>query len=128
MVALLLAVSEGRAEPGLQIAFESEVRRFDPASLLERPEARSILVPNDVAYKRDMRFRAVPLLALLAGLPLERADTLETRATDGFVSQLPMALILKAANGGSLSWLAIEGGGPPGPPRPGPNKRAGPFS
>jgi mono/diheme cytochrome c family protein len=128
VVVLLLALSEGRAaEPGLQITFESKVRSFDAASLLARPEARSILVPNDVAYKRDMNFRAVPLLALLAGLPLERADTLETRATDGFVSQLPMALILKAAKGGSVPWLSIDDASAPWPPMPGRSKSAGPF-
>jgi len=128
LAALFLAVPEVRAaEPVLQISFGSEVRSFDAASLLARPEARSILVPNDVAYRRAMRFRAVPLLAVLAGLPLELADTLETRATDGFVAQLPMGLVLKAANGGSVPWVAIEEAGAPWPPMPGRSKSAGPF-
>jgi len=128
MGGLLLVVPEGRAaEPALRIEFESEARSFDRAALLARPDARSILVPNDVAYRRDMSFHAVPLLALLADLPLERADTLETRATDGFVSQLPMALVLKAASGGSVPWVAIEEAGAPWPPMPGRGKSAGPF-
>jgi mono/diheme cytochrome c family protein len=128
VAALLWAVPVGRAtEPGLQIVFEAEVRSFDAAALLARPEARSISVPNDVAYRRDMNFRAVPLLALLTGLPLERADTLETRAIDGFVSQLPMALVLRAAKGGSVPWVAIEDPNAPWPPMPGRSKSAGPF-
>src|SRR5690242_18637487 len=77
------------ADAGLRVAFGDKVRHFETATLLARPDARDITVPNDVAYRREMKFRAVPLLALLEDLPLEGADTLETRATDGFVSQLP---------------------------------------
>ena len=84
------------AESGLRVAFGDKVREFDAATLLARPDVRSITVPDDVAYRREMTFRAVPLLPLLEGLPLEGADTLETRATDGFVSQLPMSLVLTA--------------------------------
>jgi mono/diheme cytochrome c family protein len=115
------------AEPGLRVAFGDKVRDFDAATLLARPDAHDITVPNDVAYRREMSFRAVPLLALLEGLPLEGADTLETRATDGFVSQLPMTLLLKAKSGGSVPWVAIEEPGTPWPPLPGKNDSAGPF-
>jgi mono/diheme cytochrome c family protein len=74
-----------------------------------------------------MTFRAVPLLALLDGLPLEGADTLETRATDGFVSQLPMPLVLGAKRGGSVPWVAIEDPAVPWPPLLGKSDSAGPF-
>jgi hypothetical protein len=119
--------SAAAAEPGLRVAFGDKVRDFDAAALLARPDARSIVVPDDVAYRREMTFRAVPLLALLEGLPLEGADTLETRATDGFVSQLPMSLVLKAKSGGSVPWVAIEDPGAPWPPLPGKSDSAGPF-
>lgn len=126
IAALLIAASRvGAAE--LRVAFGETVRNFDAATLLARSDARSIVVPDDVAYKREMTFRAVPLLALLEGLPLESADTLETRATDGFVSQLPLSLILKAKNGGSVPWLAIEESGAPWPLLPGKSDSAGPF-
>jgi len=115
------------ADAGLRITFASETRDFDAATLLTRPDARSITVPDDVAYRREMNFRAVPLLALLEGLPLARADTLETRATDGFVSQLPVSLVLKAKSGGAVPWLAVEDPGAPWPPLPGKSDSAGPF-
>lgn len=129
LAALLLGTPRGAiaADPELRVAFGDEVRRFDAATLLARPDARTITVPDDVAYRREMRFRAVPLLALLDGLPLEGADTLETRATDGFVSQLPMSLVLRAKSGGSVPWLAIEDPGAPWPPLPGKSDSAGPF-
>ena len=66
----------------MKISFGPEVRSFDAVSLLARPETRSIVVPNDVAYRRQATYRAVPLLALLDGLPLERSDVIEARATD----------------------------------------------
>jgi mono/diheme cytochrome c family protein len=130
IVAALLAGAPreaAAAEGGLRIAFGDKVRDFDAATLLARPDIRDITVPNDVAYRRDMKFRAVPLLALLDGLPLEGADTLETRATDGFVSQLPLSLILKAKSGGSVPWVAIEDPAAPWPKLPGKSDTAGPF-
>jgi mono/diheme cytochrome c family protein len=129
-VAALLAGAPREAaatQGGLRVAFGDKVRDFDTATLLARPDIRDITVPNDVAYRRDMKFRAVPLLALLEGLPLEGADTLETRATDGFVSQLPMSLILKAKSGGSMPWVAIEDPAAPWPKLPGKSDTAGPF-
>lgn len=125
--ALLLAASHGVSAAELRVAFGDAVRGFDAATLLARSDARSITVPDDVAYKREMNFRAVPLLALLDGLPLEGADTLETRATDGFVSQLPMALVLKAKSGGSVPYVAVEEPGTPWPALPGKSESAGPF-
>jgi mono/diheme cytochrome c family protein len=128
MAALLLGgPREAAADAGLRVAFGDKVRNFDAATLLARPDARDITVPNDVAYRREMTFRAVRLLALLDGLPLEGADTLETRATDGFVSQLPMSLVLMAKSGGSVPWVAIEDPAAPWPPLPGKSDSAGPF-
>ena len=115
------------AEPVLTITFGAEVRSFDTTALLARPEARSIVVPHDVAYRREASYRAVPLLALLDGLPLDHAETIAARATDGYVAQLPMALLRKAATGGAVPWLAIEEPGSPWPALPGKSFSAGPF-
>ena len=133
LVALLMAVlllgapREAAADARLRVAFGDKVRNFDAATLLTRPDARDITVPNDVAYRHEMNFRAVPLLALLEGLPLEGADTLETRATDGFASQLPLSLVLKAKSGGSVPWVAVEDPAAPWPKLPGKSETAGPF-
>ena len=57
----------------------------------------------------------VPLLPLLTGLPSDRFDTLEARATDGFVAQIPLSLVRKGAEGGATAWIAVE---PPDQPWP----------
>ncbi|HEY4469544.1 MAG TPA: cytochrome c [Stellaceae bacterium] len=129
MAAWLLATPGAAcaADPLLRVAFGDKIRDFDAVTLLARPDMRSLVVPDDVAYRREMKFRAVPLLGLLGGLPLDGADTVETRAIDGFVSQLPMTLVLKAKTGGSVPWVAIEEPGAPWPPLPGKSDSAGPF-
>ena len=69
----------------------------------------------------------VPLLPLLAGLPSDRFDTLEARATDGFVAQIPLSLVRKGAEGGATAWIAVEPPDQPWPNLPGKNTGAGPF-
>src|SRR4029450_6465638 len=54
-------------------------------------------------------------------------DTIEVRAADGFVSQIPLALVAKGATGGSPAWIAIEEPAAPGPGLPGQEASAGPF-
>jgi mono/diheme cytochrome c family protein len=128
LAGIVLAGSGAKAaERVLTITFGPELRSFDAVSLLARPETRSIVVPNDVAYRRQATYRAVPLLALLDGLPLERSDVIEARATDGYVAQIPMALIRNAAGGGAVPWIAVEEPGSPWPSLPGKSFGAGPF-
>jgi len=69
----------------------------------------------------------VPLLELLPDIRAAGFDTLEARATDGFVSQIPWALIAAARAGGSVPWLAIEDTAEPWPMLPGRTTSAGPF-
>src|SRR5207237_3994464 len=84
-----------------------------------------ITVPNDVAYKRDMSFRAVPIASLLTGVGAD--ETLRFVANDGFVATLPAALLL-ARGDAAMAYLAVE---PPDAPWPalkaGDNASAGPF-
>ncbi|MGN6654906.1 MAG: cytochrome c, partial [Rhodanobacter sp.] len=42
--------------------------RWSTATLLARPDARTITVLGDVAFKRTRHYRAVPLTALLPGI------------------------------------------------------------
>jgi mono/diheme cytochrome c family protein len=70
----------------------------------------------------------VPLLALLSELPPDSlSDTLETRAADGFVAQIPLSLVRKASAGGAVPWIAIEPPGAPWPNLPNGAQSAGPF-
>lgn len=125
---MLFAAAMARADTGaLTLSLGGTEQRFTAAELLERRDAATITVPDDVSYKRTMTYRAVPLLALLGEKPDPTFDTLEVRASDGFVSQIPMALVEKGAKGGSVAWLAVEDAKQPWPPLPGKDVSAGPF-
>jgi mono/diheme cytochrome c family protein len=75
-------------------------------SLLARPDVATIRIPTDTTYHRPMTYRAVPLRAL-PGMQAMAADTeLQITASDGFVTNLPAALVRQ--QGGAVPWLAIE--------------------
>ena len=90
-------------------------------------DAATLPIPADVAYGRPMTFRAVPLLALMGAAADPAFDTIEARASDGFVSQLPRALIGKGASGGSVAWIAVEEPSTPWPSLRDKPASAGPF-
>jgi mono/diheme cytochrome c family protein len=117
----------GAAEPSLEFDLGGVPHRFTTSELLARPDAAEVDIPNDYDYRRATHYRAVPLLPLLADLPPDRFDTLEARATDGFVAQIPLSLIRKGAAGGASAWIAVEPPGQPWPNLPGKNTGAGPF-
>ncbi|WP_036141003.1 c-type cytochrome [Luteibacter sp. 9135] len=99
------------------------VQRLTTAQLLARPDVRVIDVPGDVSYHAAMRYRAVPLKALLPGI--DSAAHLQFVAMDGFAAELPASLVL--GKSAAEAWLAIE---PPDAPWPmlGKDKPgAGPF-
>ena len=127
LFAVLLAGLAGApalaAVPVLSITAGGATRQVTGADLLARRDAVTVAVPHDAAYGRAMTYRAVPLRALLAELPPDRADTIEARATDGFVSQLARALI----EGAAVPWVAVEDAAHPWPHLPGKTVSAGPF-
>ena len=103
IVIALLACCAARAGDGtLTVSFGGTQTAYTAAALLARSDAATITIPEDISYKRPMTYRAVPLLALLGGKPNAALDTLEVRAADGFISQIPMALIEEGAKGLSL--------------------------
>jgi len=108
----------------LQLEGPGGSRQIDTETLLRHPAAREIDVPADVAYHRPMRYRAVPLAVVLNGLGLTASETLEAVALDGFVAQLPGALVLR--QGPDQPWLAVEPAGAPWPALPGKAAGAGP--
>jgi mono/diheme cytochrome c family protein len=118
------AYAEG---PGLTLSVGGAPRTLTAAELLARPDATTLEVPADVAYGQPMTYRAVPLLALLGKDLDPTIDTLEARATDGFVSQIPLALVQKGAKGGSVAWIAVEDPAAPWPKLPDKSLGAGPF-
>lgn len=77
---------------------------YTTGALLARAETREVVIADDAVFRRSMRYRAVPFAALLPGL--DPRDTLQFVAADGFVADIPAALVL--ARHGAQAWLAIE--------------------
>ncbi len=125
---LILTTTLARAdEPSLALTLGDTTHRFPTSELLARPDATDVLIPDDVDYHRTTVYRAVPLLSLLSGLTQGRFDTLELRATDGFVAQVSWSLVQKGATGGAQAWIAVEPPDHPWPALPGMDVGAGPF-
>ena len=130
LFAVLVATGQwtARAAEGvLVITRGGESQRYSAATLLARKDLASISVPYDVSYRRAATYRALPLLALLGGSRDSRFDTLEARATDGFIAQIPLTLVMQGPTGGAVAWLAIEDPTRPWEPLPHHGKSAGPF-
>src|SRR5215831_15240416 len=115
------------AQPILTITAGTVTNNFTAAELLSRTDLASVQIPPHVDYNVSLTLQAVPLLNLLAAFPLERFDRLEASAADGFVAQVPLALIEAGKSGGSIAWIAVENPGHPWPKLPGKDVSAGPF-
>jgi mono/diheme cytochrome c family protein len=116
----LLTRSAAAADVALEIAVDQQPRRLTRAELLAHPALREIEVPSDASYHRPMHYRAVPLSALIPRI--EQADTIQFTARDGFVANIPAALLAAGQ-----PWLAIEPADAPWPElKPG-APSAGPF-
>lgn len=128
LIFLVLVTTLARAdEASLALILGDAAHRFTMSELLARPDAADVLIPDDVDYHKATVYRAVPLLSLLSDLTQERFDTLELRATDGFVAQIPWSLVQKGAAGGAIAWIAVEPPDRPWPVLPGMDVGAGPF-
>src|SRR5262245_8058855 len=124
---LLLPAAARAAEPRLLIEIDGASRSFSREDLLRHPAAADIDVPQDASYGRAMRYRAVPMAALLAGARLLPGQALEAVSSDGFAAQLPVQLVLHPAAGAAAPYLAVEPAGAPWPNLPGKQASAGPF-
>jgi mono/diheme cytochrome c family protein len=127
LFAVLLAGLTGplamAAAPALVVSAGGATRQFTSDELLTRHDAATLAVPHDPAYGGAMSYRAVPLRALLSALPPDAGDTIQARATDGFVAELPRALI----GGMATPWVAVEDSAHPWPHLRGKTVSAGPF-
>ena len=127
LLAVLLAGLGGTpavaASPVLVVTAGGATRQFTGDDLLAWHDAATLAIPHDPSYGRAMSYRAVPLSALLSALPPDAADTIQARATDGFVAELPRTLI----GGVAVPWLAVEDTAHPWPHLPGKTVSAGPF-
>ena len=112
--------------PPLVIARDGAEHNFTAAKLMARPDA-VLLTFQDTVYPHATSYRAVPLLPLLGDISGTAFDTLEARGTDGFVSQIPLALLARGASGGAVPWIAVEDPAQPWPALPRQSQSAGPY-
>ncbi len=122
-LALLVVAACPAVAASLELDIGQAARKLGTAALLARDDVREVAIARDVAYRRPMRYRAVPLRALLPAL--RPADHLQFTARDGFTAEIPAALFLDGR--GSVAWLAIEDPARPWPRLPGKAASAGPF-
>ncbi len=104
--------------PTITIAVGNATRSFTRAELLLRPDATTINVARDVAYRAPMTYRTVQVASLLAGMMLPPDSAIEAVALNGFVAQLPPDLVLNTDESRAVAWLAIEPADQPWPPIP----------
>lgn len=101
--------------------------QFGASALLQRKDVRQISVVDDVAYKKNMQYLAIPLKTLLSEQHFSPEKTLNFLAMDGFAAPIPASLVLKDKEK-SQAWLAVEEVGSPWPPLSNNGKAsAGPF-
>ena len=120
-IALLLALPAHAAQ--LTIELDHSSRIWQTADLLKHPDAQTVQIVDDVSYKRNMTYRAVPLAVLLAGL--KPGTHLQAVALDGFAAELTAAPLLQ--NHGARAWLAVEDPAKPWPALGDGKSSAGPF-
>ncbi|WP_437884622.1 c-type cytochrome [Pseudomonas sp. LRF_L74] len=120
---LLALLAQTTTAASLTIELDNGSRTWSAEELLALPQTQSIHIVDDVAYKRDMDYRAIPLAVLLTGL--EAGDHLQVVALDGFAAELPAAPLLSSQ--GAQAWLAIEEENQPWPALAPGKPGAGPF-
>jgi mono/diheme cytochrome c family protein len=121
LAALLFALAPALHAAELHIDLGHGAKVLHTAALLKR--AVDVSIPGDVAFKRTMHYRAVPLLSLLPGL--QRGQHLQFVARDGFVAEIPAEVLFNKQ--GAKAWVAVED---PAHPWPGIAENpdgAGPF-
>lgn len=114
------------ADDGLTVTIGKQEQKFTAAALLARRETREIEI-DDPSYRKPMKYRAIPVAALLAGMKMPPDAVIEAVASDGFVAQLPTDLLLHPKQGASEAYLAIEPPDARWPDLPGKKASAGPF-
>jgi mono/diheme cytochrome c family protein len=124
---LVLGSPGASADPVLDVTVGGETRHFSRDALLARPDVTDVAIPADIAYGKPMRFRAIRLAALLAGLRPPAGSVIETVARDGFAAHVPFDLVANTDPAKAIAWLAIEPAGAPWPNLPGKAVSAGPF-
>ncbi|WLH67242.1 cytochrome c [Pseudomonas sp. FP2309] len=121
LLAIVLALPASAAQ--LSIKLDHASKTWQTAELLNHPAAQTVQIVDDVSYKRNMIYRAVPLAVLLPGLKPD--SHLQAVALDGFAAELAAAPLLETR--GARAWLAVEDPATPWPALAEGKPSAGPF-
>lgn len=106
LLLMLSALAADAASPELTITAGGRTQSLTSEALLALPGVVSITIPNDVAYRRAMTYRAIPLATLLGSVPKE--DSLRFVAVDGFAATIPATPLLAAGDDAARAYIAIE--------------------
>ncbi len=108
----------------LTIAAGTQQRNWTREALLNDRRLTDVTVDDD-NLKQRLTFKAIPLAALLRGMPVTADASATTAASDGYISHLPMRLLLADSVDGPRAWLAVENPDSPWPTLKG--QDIGPF-
>jgi mono/diheme cytochrome c family protein len=119
-------MSAQAASPELAVNVGGRSQTLSSEALLAHAATVTITVPQDVAYKRAMTYRAIPASVLLAGA--SRDDSVRFVAEDGFAATIDAAPLLATGDDRPRAYLAIEPPNAAWPAlKPGSKATAGPF-
>ena len=122
----LAASPAAASEPVLTIVTPAQKVKLTPGDLLGNPATVALTIPDDVSYRRSMTYRAIPIAALLPGVP--PSASIRFSSADGFAATIPAALLLASAENAARAYLAIEPADAQWPAlRTGDPASAGPF-
>lgn len=108
----------------LTVNIGTEHRTLSRDALLHDPHLTSVTV-EDQNLKARLTFKAIPVTALFRGQTVSPDASATTAASDGYVSHLPMRLLLGDRADGPRAWLAVEDPAAPWPTLKG--QDIGPF-
>jgi mono/diheme cytochrome c family protein len=114
------------AQQVVSVSVAGVTHGYTAADLLSRADVKTVSTDRDDAYHRSMTYRAIPLRSLLAGLNLDSEAYLEVVALDGYVSEIPVRLVLDDDPTRPTALLAVEDPAHPWPAIPGKSESAGP--
>lgn len=123
IVLLMLILAYPAIAASLTIELDHSRTTWQTAELLKHPAAQTVQIVDDVSYKRNMTYRAVPLAVLLPGVLAQ--NHVQAVALDGFAAELAAAPLLSQS--GAQAWLAVEDPAQPWPPLAKGKPSAGPF-
>ena len=123
---LCLGWTSVRGQQVLSVSAGGLTRSYTTSDLLGRSDVRTVSTRRDDAYRQAMTYQAIPLSSLFAGLGLDPDAYLEVVALDGYVSEIPVGLVLNAEPAKPIPALAVEDPAHPWPVIPGKGQSAGP--